>query len=230
MALPVPKKYKITTPYRKPGRHWSCGYHTGVDFAVPTGTPMYAIADGKVLEAKSGVTWGGAYGKAVIIDHGLGVRVIYAHLSDIQVKKGQSVSEGEQIGKSGNTGNSTGPHLHLEARVSPWRYANKDIDPGKLIGSVKTKLSAKLTASKPDKRDTGVQMGPDVKYPGAPFGPGATGAFVKLLQEKLNVAVTGKFDDATKAAVIKVQKSDKSLGTPDGVVGPKTWAKITGLK
>jgi peptidoglycan hydrolase-like protein with peptidoglycan-binding domain len=227
MASPVPSNFKITTVYRRPGKHWSCGYHTGVDFAVPTGTQIFAAKDGKVLEAGSGVSWGGSYGNAIIIDHGDGVRAIYAHLSVIDVKKGDSVTEGQPIGKSGNSGNSTGPHLHFEARVSPWKYANKDVDPAGLLSGVKTTLAAKVAASTPDKRDTGAKSGPNPEFPGKAFGPGATGAHVRFLQEKLKIAVTGTFDDATKNAVIAVQKANKALGKPDGIVGPMTWKHIT---
>lgn len=227
MASPVPSNFKITTVYRRPGKHWSCGYHTGVDFAVPTGTPISAIKDGKVLEAGSGVTWGGSYGTAVIIDHGDGIRVIYAHLSSLGCKKGDQVSEGQEIGKSGNTGNSTGPHLHLEARVAPFKYANKDVDPAPLLAGVKTTLAAKVAANKEDKRDTGTQSGPDPVFPGKAFGPGTEGPHVGFLQKKLGIAVTNKFDDATKNAVIAVQKANKALGKPDGIVGPMTWKHIT---
>lgn len=160
MASPVPSKFKITTVYRRPGKHWSCGYHTGVDFAVPTGTPIFAAKDGKVLEAKTKVTWGGSYGTAIVIDHGDGFRAIYAHLSKLEVKVGQQVTKGQQIGLSGNTGNSTGPHLHFEVRVSPWKYANKDANPELVIGKAKATLKAKLAKKKKDKRDTGVQSGP----------------------------------------------------------------------
>ena len=66
MVNPVPGK-KITTPYGKPGKMWKCGYHVGADFAAPTGTPVVACTDGKVLEAKEGVSWGASYGKAIVI-------------------------------------------------------------------------------------------------------------------------------------------------------------------
>lgn len=227
MASPVPSKYKITTVYRRPGKHWSCGYHTGVDFAVPVGTPIFAAKAGKVLEAGNGVSWGGSYGIAIIIDHGDGIRAIYAHLSKLEVKKGDTVTEGQQIGLSGNSGNSTGPHLHFEVRVSPWKYANKDIDPAQLIEGVKTSLAAKVAANKPDKRDTGVQAGPNPEFPGKPFGPGAQGDYIKFMQQKLGVPVTGTYDEATKAAVIAVQKANKALGKPDGIVGPASWKHIT---
>lgn len=133
MVNPVPGK-KITTPYGKPGKMWKCGYHVGADFAAPTGTPVVACMDGKVLEAKEGVSWGGSYGKAIVIDHGGGYKAVYGHLSKIEVKAGDKVSEGQQIGLVGSTGNSSGPHLHLEVRISPWKYTNKDVDPAVIIG------------------------------------------------------------------------------------------------
>ena len=152
MVNPVPGK-KITTPYGKPGKMWKCGYHVGADFAAPTGTPVVACLDGKVLEAKEGVSWGGSYGKAIVIDHGGGYKAVYGHLSKIEVKAGDKVSEGQQIGLVGSTGNSSGPHLHLEVRVSPWKYTNKDVDPAIIIGGdVKTTLSAKMKANKPEKK------------------------------------------------------------------------------
>ena len=152
MVNPVPGK-KITTPYGKPGKMWKCGYHVGADFAAPTGTPVVACSDGKVLEAKEGVSWGASYGKAIVIDHGGGYKAVYAHLSKIEVKAGDKVSEGQQIGLVGSTGNSSGPHLHLEVRVSPWKYTNKDVDPAIIIGSdAKMSLSAKIKANKPEKK------------------------------------------------------------------------------
>lgn len=141
MTNPVPGK-KVTTPYGKPGRLWKTGYHVGQDYAAPTGTKIVAAKDGKVLEAKNGVSWGAAYGNAVVIDHGTGLRAIYAHMSKISVKAGQEVKEGEEIGLVGSTGNSTGPHLHFEVRVSPWRYNNKDVDPEALLSGA-PRVSAK---------------------------------------------------------------------------------------
>jgi len=148
---PVPGK-KITTPYGKPGRLWKTGYHVGADYAAPSGTPIVAVKDGKVLEAKNGTTWGAAYGIAAVIDHGGGIRAIYAHMSKIDVKTGDTVKEGQKIGEVGSTGNSTGPHLHLETRVSPWRYNNKDVDPDALLnnGPIKSGISgAPVAAPKP---------------------------------------------------------------------------------
>jgi murein DD-endopeptidase MepM/ murein hydrolase activator NlpD len=145
MAVPV--KARISTVYNRPGSHWKLGRHTGVDFTVPTGTKVVAAMPGIVLEAGSNVSWGPSYGVSVIIDHGKGVRAIYAHLSAVKVKKGDTVLERDLIGLSGNTGNSTGPHLHFESRVSPWKYGD-DIDPTDLFDA-KISITAKLTAKLP---------------------------------------------------------------------------------
>jgi murein DD-endopeptidase MepM/ murein hydrolase activator NlpD len=148
---PVPGK-KITTPYGRPGRLWKTGYHVGADYAAPTGTPIVAVTDGKVLEAKNGTNWGAAYGIAAVIDHGGGIRAIYAHMSKVLVKAGETVKEGQKIGEVGSTGNSTGPHLHLETRIAPWRYNNKDVDPDVLLngGPIRSGIAgAPVAASKP---------------------------------------------------------------------------------
>ena len=89
--------------------------HNGVDIGAPVGSPILAAAEGVVLAAKpSG--YNGGYGKMVIISHPNGTQTVYGHLSSVYVTTGQSVSKGEQIGESGNTGRSTGPHLHFEVR------------------------------------------------------------------------------------------------------------------
>ncbi|MDH2388089.1 LysM peptidoglycan-binding domain-containing M23 family metallopeptidase [Streptomyces sp. HNM0663] len=113
----------VTTPYRASGASWSSGYHTGVDFAAATGTTVKAVTAGTVVSAG----WGGAYGNEVVIRHNDGTYSQYAHLSSLSVSSGQSVSAGQQIGLSGSTGNSTGPHLHFEVRTGP-SYGS-DIDP-----------------------------------------------------------------------------------------------------
>jgi murein DD-endopeptidase MepM/ murein hydrolase activator NlpD len=112
-----------STAYRKTGSSWSSGYHTGVDFAVPTGTSVKAVASGKVVSAG----WGGAYGYEIVIRHSDGRYSQYAHLSALTVRAGQQVSAGQRIARSGSTGNSTGPHLHFEIRTGPG-YGS-DIDP-----------------------------------------------------------------------------------------------------
>ncbi|MFG3497494.1 peptidoglycan DD-metalloendopeptidase family protein [Streptomyces sp. NPDC047928] len=113
----------VTTPYRASGSMWSSGYHTGVDFAASAGSTVKAVGAGTVVSAG----WSGAYGNEVVIQHADGAYSQYAHLSSLSVSAGQSVSGGQQIGLSGSTGNSTGPHLHFEIRTSP-SYGS-DIDP-----------------------------------------------------------------------------------------------------
>ncbi|CAM5673004.1 peptidase [Streptomyces spiroverticillatus] len=120
-SAPVPSG--VSTPYRASGGSWSSGYHTGVDFRASSGTPVKAVAAGTVVSAG----WGGAYGNEVVIRHNDGRYSQYAHLSALGVRSGQSVSGGQQIGYSGSTGNSTGPHLHFEIRTGPG-YGS-DIDP-----------------------------------------------------------------------------------------------------
>jgi murein DD-endopeptidase MepM/ murein hydrolase activator NlpD len=113
----------IGTGYRVAGSMWSSGYHTGVDFVVPTGTSLKAVGAGTVVSAG----WGGAYGNQVVIKLADGYYAQYAHLSQLSVSAGQTVSEGQQIGLSGATGNVTGPHLHFEIRTTP-DYGS-DVDP-----------------------------------------------------------------------------------------------------
>ncbi|MFL4908645.1 transglycosylase family protein [Streptomyces sp. MMS24-I2-30] len=111
------------TQYHASGSHWSKGYHTGVDFPVPTGTPVKAVAAGHVVSAG----WGGSFGYQVVIRHADGRYTQYAHLSAISVKAGRPVTAGQRIGRSGSTGNSTGPHLHFEVRTGPG--FGTDVDP-----------------------------------------------------------------------------------------------------
>jgi murein DD-endopeptidase MepM/ murein hydrolase activator NlpD len=115
---------KITTPYKKKGKMWSKGYHTGVDYAVKSGTEILAVADGKIEPAN----WGKSYGIQAVqkVEGGW---VIYAHLSKLDVKSGDKVVKGQKIGLSGNTGNSSGPHLHFEMRDNIRWFAGKDLDP-----------------------------------------------------------------------------------------------------
>ena len=129
MGLPI-KKGKITTPYGKVGKHWSSGKHTGVDFAVPVGTPVLAVADGKIENA----SWGKSYGKQ-IVQKVEGGWVIYAHLNALRVKPGAKVKKGQIIGESGNTGNSTGPHLHFELRDKIRWTGGKALDPKEILAS-----------------------------------------------------------------------------------------------
>lgn len=118
MVYPTSDK-TIDTPYWKAGSSWGCGYHDGVDFAVGFGTAVYSMWGGTVTEAAYPTHFGSAFGKAVVIDHDKlpdgspGGWAIYAHLSSEVVSVGQRVEAGTLIGHSGDTGNVTGPHLHV---------------------------------------------------------------------------------------------------------------------
>ena len=105
--------------------------HTGMDFTARTGTNVHATGDG-VVEALETSGWG--YGRCIVINHGYGYKTRYAHLSAFKVKRGQKVKRGELIGLVGNTGKSTGPHLHYEVekggkKVNPIHYYHSDLTP-----------------------------------------------------------------------------------------------------
>ncbi|MBM7441927.1 peptidoglycan DD-metalloendopeptidase family protein [Streptomyces sp. HB132] len=111
----LPVEGPAGTPYHQRGSSWSTGLHTGVDFVVPTGTPVKAIGPGEVVTAGAG----GDYGNQVVIRHEDGTFSQYAHLSEVKAVVGQSVQGGTLIGWSGETGNASGPHLHFEIRTGP---------------------------------------------------------------------------------------------------------------
>ena len=103
--------------------------HNGIDLAAPTGTPIYATADGTIERAN----WFSSYGNYIQIDHGNAIETRFGHLSRIVVSDGQKVHKGDLIGYVGSTGRSTGPHLHYEVRVdgvavdpSPYMVASDD--------------------------------------------------------------------------------------------------------
>ncbi|MEB8386415.1 DUF5930 domain-containing protein [Rhodobacteraceae bacterium KMM 6894] len=108
--MPVKNAFRFTSGF---GSRWG-RMHSGTDLAGPHGTPIYATADGVVTHAG----WQSGYGRLVKIQHAFGIETRYAHQSKIRVKKGQRVSRGDRIGDMGNTGRSTGTHLHYEVRVN----------------------------------------------------------------------------------------------------------------
>ncbi|CAM5401924.1 M23 family metallopeptidase [Kitasatospora aureofaciens] len=112
-SAPVPDA-PTSNPFGVHDSEYAAGYHTGVDFAVSPGTPVLAVGDATVVSA----AWDGAYGKEVVLRLADGHFAQYAHLSTLSVSAGRRVSAGERVGLSGNTGNSTGPHLHFEIRTS----------------------------------------------------------------------------------------------------------------
>jgi len=105
-------------------------FHYGMDFTAPIGTNVYATGDGVVKDVQS---IGSGYGRWILIDHDFGFNTLYAHLSGFNVKIGDQVKRGSVIGYVGNTGSSTGPHLHYEVHksgkpVNPQYYYLKDLN------------------------------------------------------------------------------------------------------
>lgn len=126
MSNPI-SPYTITHPYGVPGPY-AAGYHTGDDYSTrgSTGVPVRASRGGVVIS--TGNSWGSSYGIHVVVQtktkkQGT-IRHGYCHLSSVAVRPGAKVKRGQLLGRSGNTGNSTGPHLHYEERRSPWGYYN----------------------------------------------------------------------------------------------------------
>lgn len=116
--------------YRRDPIYGTTKFHEGMDFSSPVGTPVYATGDGTVTTA----SWKSQYGNLVEISHGYNYTTRYAHLSKILVKPGQSVKRGDLIGEVGNTGKSTGSHLHYEVRLrgqaqNPVNYYFYDLTP-----------------------------------------------------------------------------------------------------
>ncbi|GAA0484358.1 M23 family metallopeptidase [Streptomyces olivaceiscleroticus] len=127
-ARPITAPYYISSSYGVRG-DWAAGHHTGVDFAVPTGSRVRSVGSGTVVLARRS----GAYGKAVTVRMRDGHYIVYGHLSKISVKPGRSVGAGSRLGSSGATGRASGPHLHFEVRnargygndVNPLRYLSR---------------------------------------------------------------------------------------------------------
>jgi murein DD-endopeptidase MepM/ murein hydrolase activator NlpD len=125
-SMPVRSNFRFTSGF---GQRWG-RLHAGTDFAGPIGTPVYATADGVVTHAG----WSSGYGRLIKIQHDFGIETRYAHLNAMDVRVGQRVSRGDRIGALGNSGRSTGPHLHYEVResgnpVNPMNYirAGQDV-------------------------------------------------------------------------------------------------------
>ncbi|MCE6952915.1 DUF5930 domain-containing protein [Cereibacter sphaeroides] len=114
-AMPVKSAFRYTSGFGGRSDPFGRGNrrHEGIDMAGATGTPIYATADGTVIEAG----WANGYGRVIKIRHEFGIQTVYGHLSRIRVDEGQRVSRGDRIGDMGNTGRSTGTHLHYEVRV-----------------------------------------------------------------------------------------------------------------
>ena len=125
LTWPVAEPHRISSGYGN--RHHpvlgKTKFHNGVDLAVPTGTPILAAQRGRVSTAAEDRV----NGKYLVVDHGNGLRTSYCHLSALEVAKGEAIDRGQRIAASGNTGRSTGPHLHFVVRVG-----RRTVDPERL--------------------------------------------------------------------------------------------------
>ena len=130
---PDPSRYRLSSGfgYRKDPINGRTARHTGVDFAMKPGNPVYATGDG-VVESVKFEFFG--YGNQVVIDHGFGYKTRYAHLKAVGVVEGMKIKRGECVGQTGNSGKSSGPHLHYEViykgnHVNPANYYDLSITP-----------------------------------------------------------------------------------------------------
>lgn len=236
MASPV-KNPKISQPWGRPNPRYAAKRHTGIDYACPVGTPVFAVAAGTIKD----VITDKSYGKVVVLtcasDKGT-VDIWYCHLSEQQVKKGQKVEDGTQLGLSGNTGNSTGPHLHLETRVAPFRYGNdvsnpfiedpavidKNAPSERKIGFWKKAVAVVTPAPKPANKI--VNMSSMV------FG--STNDDIKVVQSALvdlagakDLVVDGHYGDSTKQAYRMWQHKLGYHGKDaDGIPGRKSMSEL----
>ncbi|MCX4665852.1 peptidoglycan DD-metalloendopeptidase family protein [Streptomyces sp. NBC_01381] len=120
--VPPVETYELSAGFGSAGARWA-SRHTGQDFAVGIGAPVRSVGAGRVVK----VSCGGAFGIEVVVEHEGGYYTQYAHLSAVTVDQGELVAPGQWVGQAGTTGNSTGPHLHFEVRLTP--YLGSGIDP-----------------------------------------------------------------------------------------------------
>lgn len=207
---PVP--LPITTRFKKPGS-WAAGYHTGEDYAAATGNNVVAASEGTVVYAGQGGGWGPAYGIHVVVrghdDLGRTRRWAVCHLSRADVKKGDKVKLGQRVGLSGNTGNTTGPHVHFEVRRSPYEYVDH-VNP-KWVREVVTSMWA------------GGKVFPGAKA----FRKGKRHKAVKKLRQRLDahkIQNAYTFDAIDIERVKAFQKAQGWTGkAADGYPGKGTW-------
>lgn len=144
LSSPIPGTAPTTMYGAKDPGMWNGAknYHTGDDYAVPVGTSVKAVADGTVYDDSPGAD----FGVYVQVDHGNGYQTLYGHLQSRSVKIGQKIVTGQEVGKSGQSGNVTGPHLHFEVR----KGKNNPVDPSQFLtgtGGTKQTVSGKTVSA-----------------------------------------------------------------------------------
>lgn len=200
----------------------------GVDYPTAMGTPVMAVAGGKVNKTVNNVT--GAGGRMVLIQHG-SYKADYLHLSKILVKAGQEVKAGDVIGMSGASGRGKergyGPHLHLSIRKGGAHLTGKgnlDFEAFMKAENDKQTAAAQPAPSAPPAEQTVAPVAPVAKKSRPVIKQGSKGKNVAYLQSKLGINADGLFGPQTRTAVVNFQSS-KGL-VADGIVGPKTWNAI----
>lgn len=209
----------ITHDFTKHQTRTPASKNPGTDYAVPTGTPVKAVADGTVTGIVT--TFAGSGGRMVFLSFPSGHNADYLHLSRIDVQPGQAVKQGQVIGLAGGSGlgkeNGYGAHLHFSFRVGgkPTMGAG-NIDYEVFLGGAPAPAPAAPAVA----TTAGARA-----YPGRMLKQGEpANADVLYLQNKLGVNPTGPFGPKTHAAVVAFQKANGL--TADGIVGPKTWGKL----
>jgi murein DD-endopeptidase MepM/ murein hydrolase activator NlpD len=160
----------ITQPYHVPNSRYAAGYHTGVDYAAAVGSPVFSATSGVVKQVLD--TGRTGYGKQVVVKDDDGTYTLYGHLAAIGVHKGDQLGAGTQIAQSGNTGNSTGAHLHFEVR-SENKYGS-DIDPVRWLTMPTT---ATTHAGTVQAAGYHAQQTDTIQAPGPNQGNGSSGIF-----------------------------------------------------
>jgi len=159
--VPDQSKYRLSSRfgYRSDPFTGSAKMHTGLDFAMKIGNPVYATGDG-VVESVKFEFFG--YGNSVTIDHGFGYKTIYAHLNSVKVIEGMKVKRGDYIADSGKSGRSSGPHLHYEVvykgqKVNPANYLDMSMPVDEYSAMVKMRERESMTSSSPMRRSFSVR-------------------------------------------------------------------------
>lgn len=151
MRIPFEGKFPVTQRFGE--KITDLSGHKGIDYALYYGTPVLAALDGKVLRTAHLAT---GYGSHVVLEHEGGLQTVYAHLSSVSVSIGMTVREGQEIGRSGNSGNSTGAHLHFEVR-----RLGVPVDPEELLFPAEALPAGARRVSVPELY---VRSGPGTEY------------------------------------------------------------------
>lgn len=228
MANPV-NNPRVTQSWGRPNPRYKAGRHTGIDFGMKVGTQLFAICDGVVVDT----SFDKSYGNKVVIEYvynGVKYQDWFCHLDKAEVAKGAQVKAGQPIAKSGNSGNSTGPHLHLETRIAPFRYGNDVAHPCLDIPGIVD------PAAPQPKKPSVVQKVAAAVTPNVPKATKVVNLKellegqaddVQLVQSALNVKTSGKWDAATVTAYKKWQESLGFKGKDaDGKPGKTSLARL----